>query len=1239
MNENQAANTVVYTAVAKERDAVGQGLITYSLKPNNFDDASAFGIDSQSGAVRLLSSANYESKSSYTFTVVATDAAGNAAEQEVTLSIQDLDDPFAFVSGNSGSINEGGGAGQVLYTALAFDEDAQGTSTVTYSLKDNPAGLGIDTSTGVVTLVDAPDHETTTQYVFTVVASDGTQSAEREVTISVQNVDELPPVFSSGTTATPIDEDRPGGTEVYVALTSDPDQVGQTAIRYSLGSDEDSNLFAIDSSGRVTLQSALDYEVKSTYRFTVVATDGAYNSSTQTVTLDIRNVDETGPVFATPDASASVNENVAAGFVVYTAQATDSDAVDNALPTYSLKAGVGDADALGINPSTGAVSINAAPDHETKSTYSFTVVASDAAGHTAEQSVTLTINDLDEIDPVFDSGATANAIDENTSAGTVVYTAHANDEGVVGNAPLEYSLVAGADASALGIDSQSGEVRLLGVPNFEVKSSYSFTVRVTDGGGNSATQAVSLAINDVDEPLAFVSAQSISLLESTALNTTVYTAMALDEDAQWSGGVTYSLQSGSNVFSIDGTTGVVTLISGLDHESPTDLSFLVRATDAGGQTADITVTVSVGNIDDNGPVFSSSDTANAIEENTLADAVVYTALATDNDYVGTPSVHYSLKSGVGDASKFSINGSTGVVTLHESPDYETKPSYSFTVVATDGAGLSTEQAVTLAVTNLDDNGPVFSSSGTATAIAENTATGAAVYTAVATDSDYVEEASVTYSLKDGAGDGSRFSINGSTGVVTLNESPDYETKPSYTFTVVATDGVGNTSEQAVTLAVTNVDEVAPLFTSAGKASAILENTTTGATVYTAVATDSDFVGQASITYSLKAGAGDVSKFSIHDSTGVVTLHESPNYETKPSYTFTVVATDGAGNSSERVVTLAVTNVDEVAPVFTSATSASVAENVSPDVVVYSALASDQDTVEGGAVVFSLVAGNDADAFIMGADGNVRFKSSPNYEDANNTDHAYTFTVLATDGGGNTATRSVTLSVTDVNEAPTGVTLQHITSQLPSNTDTAYRRLKLADIQIADDALGTNQVSVQGDTDDLFYIDRGDLYLRDGAPIGTANATQHIVVSVSDSTAGGNPVTVEYDLSISGTDLVPPTLNVGASPVNYSKTGATQNLQLPDFSLGNPGGYANERLTLQFFPLGGTLQLNTFGSLTNEVPGIPGSVVISGFLQDLQTAANAATFVYDGDSDPLLLVVLSDQRGNVPDPASINFSVM
>jgi hypothetical protein len=116
---------------------------------------------------------------------------------------------------------------------------------------------------------------------------------------------------------------------------------------------------------------------------------------------------------------------------------------------------------------------------------------------------------VDNEAPVITSGAVANAIDENSGAGQVIYTITASDINVV-----SFSLGADSDP-ALSVDSASGEVTLSVDPDYELQSNYAFTVIVADAIELSSQLAVSLSINDVDEYVAPIyPEQSISVTNS-----------------------------------------------------------------------------------------------------------------------------------------------------------------------------------------------------------------------------------------------------------------------------------------------------------------------------------------------------------------------------------------------------------------------------------------------------------------------------------------------------------------------------------------------------------------------------------------------------------------------------------------------------------------------------------------------------------------------------------------------------
>lgn len=205
--------------------------------------------------------------------------------------------------------------------------------------------------------------------------------------------------------------------------------------------------------------------------------------------LEIPEVPANGAPEITTGATAAIDENVAAGTVVYDAAATDPD---GDTITFSLSGT--DASLFTIDASTGEVSLVDSPDFEAQDSYSFNVVATDAAGATDTQAVTLTVNDIDEA-PEFGDGDTEVAFDENVPVGTPVVTPGITDpEG--GDVTVE---LGGDDADAFVIDPETGAVLFAESPDFEAQESYSFTLTATDEAGNETTQTYTVSINDLDD--------------------------------------------------------------------------------------------------------------------------------------------------------------------------------------------------------------------------------------------------------------------------------------------------------------------------------------------------------------------------------------------------------------------------------------------------------------------------------------------------------------------------------------------------------------------------------------------------------------------------------------------------------------------------------------------------------------------------------------------------------------------
>ena len=782
---------------------------------------------------------------------------------------------------------------------------------------------------------------------------------------------------------------------------------------------------------------------------------------------------------------------------VYTVAATDQDA--GATLTYSLTGT--DAARFNINATTGAITFKSSPNYEAptdagaNNVYDVTVRASDGVNITTK-AVAITVTNINET-PTITSAATKSFAENATGT---VYTATATDPDA--GTTLTYSLT-GTDAALFDINSATGVVTFKSAPNYEAPSDagannvYNITVGASDGA-ITTTKAVAVTVTNVtNEAPVFTSGGTANFAENAA--GTVYTAAAIPDAGK---SLTYSLTgTDAALFNINATTGAVTFKSSPNYESPTDAGgnnvydVTVRASDGTNITTQA-VAITVTNVNE-APTVTSAATASVGENATGA---VYTAAATDPD-AGT-TLTYSISGA--DASLFDINATTGVVTFKSAPNYEAPADtggnnvYDVTVSASDGA-ITTSKAVAITVTNANEAPTI--TSGAAAGFAENGA--GTVYAVAATDPD--AGTTLTYSLT--GADASLFNINATTGAVTFKSSPNYEAPTDagannvYDVTVNASDGT-NTTTKAVAITVTNVNE-APTVTSTGTAS-FAENA--AGTVYTAAATDPD--AGTTLTYSL-TGA-DAALFNINATSGVVTFKSSPNYEAPGDaggnnvYDVTVSASDGT-NTTSKAVAISVTNVNE-APTVTSTGTASFAENGTG--TVYTVAATDPDA--GTTLTYSLT-GADASLFNINATtGVVTFKSSPNYEAPTDAggNNVYDITVGASDGT-TTTTKAVAITVNNVNEAPTGITVTGPLSVQETvvsggNIGTAYNpgavQPIIATLSASDPEGGTMTYSLVGAPAGLFTINGNQIQVASGASFDYETTPSYaLTVRATDST--------------------------------------------------------------------------------------------------------------------------------------------
>lgn len=931
VNYEENGMGTVYNIEATDANAISYGLGTAN-------DEHLF--DLNGGAVTFKSAPDFEVQDSYKIEVRATDGL-NTAKQIVSISIINIDEVApVFTSATVISFVENGTG--TAYTITATDANA-----VTYSLGTGNDEALFNLVGGVVTFKTSPDLETKSSYTIEVNASDGLNTASQIVAITITDVDEIPPVFTS---ATVVNFEENGTGTAYTIVATDAN-----AVTYSLGTGNDETSFDI-TAGVITFKSSPDFESKRTYFIQVNANDGL-NTAAQTVTITITDVDEILPVFTS---ATAVNYEENGTGTAYIITATDANAVN-----YSL--GTGN-DETFFSLTEGIVTFKTTPDFENKGSYVIEVQANDGL-NVAKKVVRITITDVDEILPVFTSVTAVNFMEN--GIGTA-YTAMATDANAI-----SYGLGNSNDEAFFKLNG--GVVTFKTSPDFESKSSYVIEVQANDGT-NMAKQTVTINITDIDEILPVFS--STTTVEFTENGTgTAYTVSATGAN-----NITYGLGTGNDeaLFNLNGA--LLTFKTAPDFETKSNYVIEVEAKN-GLNIANQTVKITIIDVDEIAPVLTSATAVDFFENGA---GTAYTITATDAN-----AISYGLGSG-NDESLFNLDGS--VITFKISPDYEVKSSYVIEIQANDGLNTS-KQIVTITISDSDETIPVFTSAKTVN-FAEN-GIGAA-YTVTATDDN-----TLRYTLGTSNGE-ALFDIEG--GEISFNTPPDFETKSSYTIEVKANDGL-NEASQTVVITITDVDEVLPVFTSSTAVN-FAENGT--GTAYAIVATDAN-----ALTYSLGTG-NDEALFDLVG--GIVTFKSAPDFETKSTYTLKVNASDGL-NTTSQTVTITITDVDEIAPVFTSTTAVNFAENGTG--TAYTITATDANVL-----TYSLGTGNDEGLFNLSGD-KVSFKASPDFEmpvDAN-ADNAYLIEVIATDALGNLATQQVTITVTDADEVSPTVRISSASSAL------------------------------------------------------------------------------------------------------------------------------------------------------------------------------------------------------------------
>ena len=946
---------------------------------------------------------------------------------------QDNVDPVFALDATTKTVPENTAAGMKIGTPVkATDGD---DDILTYNLDTAGAGVfDIDRATGQLKTKAPLDHETTPTYTATVTATDSKGGTDTiTVNINVTGVDDAPELMTAVTETKNVG--RIEIPENQTVLNGDPDQTVDyaepvtvtTAATYT-GTDEeggkvtlttagaDGDLFELtdadttDTTYTSTLafkkgpdfEKPMDANKDNIYEVTVVATDPGGQTAMKYVTVKVTNVEEMGMVTLPGDQPV-------VGTAI-TATLTDSDIVSEKTVTWQWYRGSSADFTATDDPETGTAIGKATSDTYTPKPadkdmylmaratyYDMTYAMGDAEGD-AEGDADLAMAGITATDdpfmnkatsmsslkiianpknspPKFDDAMTERFVMEGTGSGMGIGDVVMATDPDAGQT-LIYTL-GGRDKDSFGINSASGQLMTKAMLDYETKKSYMVTVTADDSQPQDSSDSimVTIYVTNVDEEPKVSGKDVIASYPENGKNPVTKLTASDPEGVRTTVWDLLTDASGDQDINGDGTDDV--LVADVADNDDFEIS------DAGVLT--FANTPDFENPNDEGPDNNYRVTVRASDGATSDPRGYYKVVVTVMDVNEPGKITWTVDpAGASEGTQELLQFQPGALitaTLADPDNTNADPI----------AGITWK----------------WSGEGTVTPAANETQTLTSAYTVTDSEnkaSDVGKRLSVTATYNDSNGDGKMATYTA--------PNPVQERRQDNTLPVFALDATTKT---------------------------VPENTAAGMKIGTPVkATDGD---DDILTYSLDtAGAG---VFDIDRATGQLKTKAPLDHETTPTYTATVTATDSKGGADTITVNINVTGVDDAPELMTAVTETKnvgrieIPENQTvlngdPDqtvdyaepVTVTTAATYTGTDEEGGKVTLT-TAGADGDLFeLTDADttdttytSTLAFKKGPDFEkpmDANK-DNIYEVTVVATDPGGQTAMKYVTVKVTNVEE--------------------------------------------------------------------------------------------------------------------------------------------------------------------------------------------------------------------------------
>lgn len=1041
ISERTMMGDFVFGARAKDNDIGLNQKIAYDLKGEHQE---LFSINRETGVIKAkenLIKYKIISGASFNLIIVATDSGETPRQSTSELilipkSVKNFP-KFTVTNKLTFTFSEDTPEG-VLVTRLSANSPKKGpTGLLQYAIAGGNVGdaLRIESMSGEIFVTGKGlDYETMPLYEvwFEVRDSDNPplkSFIEIEIKVTDAN-DNAPTIENALYNATVMEEESPPQLVIKIdAHDEDSNENGR--ISYKLVNDYEET-FAIDTeSGEIFTNIALDRESIPFYEILVEAVDHGVPQlvGTSTVIVTVLDKNDNPPRF-TRLFSVNVTENAEIGSFVIKVTSSDLDSGPNANATYSFVENPGEK--FVIDPVSGNVTVARPLDRELQDEYILKVAAIDGAWR-SETPLTITIQDQNDNAPEFEYSYYSFNFPELQKKNSFVGQVIATDRDKQGpNSIISYSLQQSSDL--FSIDPATGEILSKFMMNYKrtsVNSSpentYSVIVVATDNGKPPMSSECLVTINVVDAnnnaPKFKDHEKFVPVPKDATLGEKIIKLVAEDSmDFGINAEIEYYV-SGSNgtaYFTIDKNNGWV-VVNKQFYYIGQYYELKIKAIDRGvpPQSDETKLTFVVTGENIYSPKFTALSYQVIVPENEPIGSSILTVKASDEDVGPNGIVRYEISSGnIG--KEFKIHPISGTISILRSLDFDTIQEYRLNITAKDLGFKSKETTATLTIilTDINDNAPVFNQTRYVAYLSENSPVNSFIYKVKAVDIDSPKNAIIKYNINNKEML-SLFHIDRNTGDIFSRDVFDYEENTVYKLEVVAENpGSAMRNMTEVIVHITGVNEYFPKFIQPVFHFDVSESAEVGTNVGVIQASDQDN-GDDGVIYYLFVGSSNDKGFSINSQTGVIRVARYLDRETQNRVVLTVLAKNSGGihgnDTDEAQVIISIQDGNDPPEFLRHFYEAVISEGARIGQEVIQVKAVDKDVrPQNNQFSFSIIGGNiNQDFKIEPQSGEIEVARQLDRE----TLPVYSLIVGAIDTGTppQTGTATIKISVTDIND--------------------------------------------------------------------------------------------------------------------------------------------------------------------------------------------------------------------------------